>query len=212
MKNIKIIIANLFALLIFSFASNAEQPYLKFGVSKLKTDYITIDGINLKDIYADNFNVYTFTGGYNFGKFFLEGRYFKSSKESKSGSASFSGVSVSGSTDVKFDGQSIGAGYNFQINDNFYIKPSIHYVNIDIDATINLSIAGSSYSFDTSGSDNTIEAAVAAAYKINDNSEIEFVYSSYLDDVTTTKDASTLGVNFSHKFWYFKILNKKFLN
>jgi hypothetical protein len=185
---------------LFTLNANAEQPYLKFNVSKLKTDYITQDGINYKDVYADEYDVYSLIGGYEFNEIFFEGRYFWSSEESKSGSATVGAVTVSGSTDVEIDGFSIGGGYNFNINENLRFKPSIHYVEVDVDANLNLTIAGSSFTFDAGGSDETIEGKMAIEYFVNDKIDFALNYSEYLDDITTTKDASTLGLEFKYKF------------
>ena len=195
----KLLKSVIFFIFITNFA-NADQPYLKFGVSKLKTDYITQDGINYKDVYADEFDVYGITAGYSFTNFFIEGRYFWSSKESKTGSDSSGGVSVSGSTDVELDGYSIGGGYSFTINDKIKIKPSVHYLDIDIDANLDLTIAGSNFSFDAGGKDETIEAKVEGTYLVNEKSEISLSYSDYLDDVTTTKNASTLAIEIKYIF------------
>jgi len=41
---------------------------------------------------------------------------------------------------------------------------------------------------------------MAIEYVVNDKMDFALNYSEYLDDITTTKDASTLGLEFKYKF------------
>ena len=181
--------------------SYAEKPYVKLGVSQLKMDFKTIDGIDYGLIYADKYDVYNLSGGFEFdNNFFIEGRYFWTSEESKSGSASVGGISVSGSTKVDIDGYSIGGGYNYKVNEKFSVRPSIHYVDVDVNSTVNLTISGSSATFDTGGSDQLLEAGIELAYAINENSNVSFIYTRYLDDLGTAEKMNTMGISYKHNF------------
>ena len=189
----KKIIITIMAILVLGTASYAEKPYVKFGVSQLKTDYKTIGGINYSQVYEDKFDVYTLTGGYEFNNnVFVEARYFWTSEEGKSGTVD----GVAGSTKVEMDGYSIGAGYNFKVNDKFSVKPSIHYVEVDVDATLTAFGA----SFDTSGTDQTLDAGVELAYSITEKSSISINYNRFLDDINTAENAELIGISYKHSF------------
>jgi hypothetical protein len=197
----KKIIITIMAILVLGTASYAEKPYVKLGVSQLKMDFKTIDGIDYGSVYADKYDVYNLTGGFEFdNNFFVEARYFWTSEESKSGSATAGDVSISGSTKVDMDGYSIGGGYNYKVNEKFSVRPSIHYVDIDVNSTVNLTIEESSGTFDTGGSDQLLEAGMELAYAINDNSNISFIYTRYLDDMGTAEDINTMGISYKHNF------------
>jgi long-subunit fatty acid transport protein len=98
------------------------------------------------------------------------------------------------------DGYSIGGGYNYKVNEKFSVRPSIHYVDIDVNSTVNLTIEESSGTFDTGGSDQLLEVGMELAYAINDNSNISFIYTRYLDDMGTAEDINTMGISYKHSF------------
>ena len=190
--------------LLFTFAAIADDgPYVGFKPSKLKIKWSTVEGIDLNEIYDDEYRVMDFHAGYNFGKYFVELGYLDSSKEGLSGSASGGGITVSGSSSLEFDGWRIGAGYNHQVNDKINIKPFINYYDIDYKASLNISVTGSATfeaAANASGSESMIDAGLGVEYILNEKSKIGFSYSQSIDDLDDTDKVENLAINVSYQF------------
>jgi long-subunit fatty acid transport protein len=200
----KIIALMISLIAIPTFAIAKDGPYLGVQASKINVDYKTIEGIDLGRIYADQFNALDLHVGYNFGDSFVEFGYLKSSDESKSlGTYTSGSITVSGSTNLKFDGWRIGAGHNFKINDQLSIKPFINYYNLNVDETWTVTVTGSTTlqgSASYGGSDNMIDVGLGFDYKINENSKIGLSYSRSIDQLQNTDKTQVYSISYNHKF------------
>lgn len=200
----KKLLAILISFSVFSFSAVAEDgPYIGFKPSKLKIEWSTVEGIDLNDVYDDEYDVMDFHAGYNFGNYFVELGYLDSSDEGLSGSASGGGITVTGSSSLEFDGWRIGTGYNHQVNDKINIKPFINYYDIDYDASLSLTVTGSATfeaAADASGSESMIDAGLGVEYIINDKSKVGFSYSQSIDDMEDTDKVENLAINVSYQF------------
>ena len=187
-----------------TFALAKDGPYVGAKAGRINIDFKSIEGINLSQIYADEYNALDLHAGYNIGNSFIEAGYIKSSDESKSlGSITVGGVTVSGSTNVEFDGWRVGAGHNFKINDQISIKPFINYYDLIIDETLTITVTGSTTfrgSASASGSDNMMDAGLGLDYKINENTKIGLSYSQTIDDLKNTDKLQIYSLSLNHQF------------
>jgi len=201
MKKMLIFVTTL--MLCFTNAFSEDGPYVGFKPSKLKVEWSTVEGIDLNEVYDDEYDVMDLHLGYNIGNSFIELGYFNSSEEGLSASASAGGITVTGTSSLEMDGFRIGTGYNHQINDNWNIRPFINYYDIDYDASLSLTVTGSATftaAADASGSESMIDAGLGADYVIDENSKIGFSYAQSIDDIEDTDKVETLAVTASYKF------------
>jgi opacity protein-like surface antigen len=201
----KKIIALMISLIAMStFALAKDGPYVGARAGRINIDFKNIEGINLSQIYADKYNALDLHAGYNIGNSFIEAGYLRSSDESKSlGSVTVGSITVSGSTNVKFDGFRIGAGHNFKINDQISIKPFINYYDLKIEETLTITVTGSTTfraSSSFSGSDDMVDAGLGLDYKISENSKIGFSYSQTIDEPENIDKVKIYLLSFNHRF------------
>ena len=189
-----------------TFALAKDAPYIGIKGSKIYVDFKTVEGIDLNNVYADEFNAVDVHAGYNFGNSFIELGYIKSNKESKNlGTYTAAGITLTGSTSVEFDGWRIGVGHNFKYDDKLSFRPFLNYYDLDIDSNItaSLTVTGSGTfraSANTGGSDNMMDAGLGVDYKLSDKSKIIVGYSQTFDDLKNTKSTQIYSVNFTHNF------------
>jgi len=203
MRN-KIIALMISLMMMTNFAIAKDGPYLGAQLSKINIDYKTVEGIDLKELYADQFNALDLHAGYNFGDSFIELAYVKSSEETKSlGSLTVGSITLSGNTKLKFDGWRIGAGHNFKINDNLSIRPFINYYDLNSTETWSVTVTGSSTlksSASYDGSDSMVDAGLGFDYKINENSKIGLSYSRSIDELKNTNKTEIYSISYNQKF------------
>jgi len=206
MIRFKNIIISLFFLLISipTFALAKDGPYFGAKAGRINIDYKTVEGIDLNQVYTNKFNALDVHAGYNIGNSFIDAGYIKSSDGSKNlGSITVGSITVSGSTNIEFDGFRIGAGHNFKINDQISIKPFINYYNLNIDETLTITVTGSTTfraSASASGTDNMVDAGLGFDFKLNENTKIGLSYSQSIDDLKNTNKTQIYSLSFNHKF------------
>jgi hypothetical protein len=201
----KIIALMISLIAIPTFAIAKDGPYIGVKAAKIDIDYKTVDNVDLNKVFPGDFEALDLHLGYNLGSAFFELGYINSNKESKNlGTAVFSGVTLTGSSSLEFDGYRIGAGYNFPINKQFVIKPFINYYDIDITAsgTFTATSGSTSVSATTtvSGSDQMIDAGLGFDYLIDERSKISFGYARTLDSLDDTDNVQTFSLSFNHQF------------
>jgi len=202
----KIIALVISLIAIPTFALAKDAPYVGIKGSKIHIDFKTVEGIDLNNVYADEYNALDIHAGYNFGNSFIELGYIKSNKESKNlGTYTEAGITLTGSTSVEFDGWRIGVGHNFKYDDKLSFRPFLNYYELDIDSNIaaTLTVAGSGTfraSANTGGTDNMMDAGLGIDYKLSDNSKIIVGYSKSFDDLKNTESTQIYSVSFTHSF------------
>ncbi len=186
-----------------TFALAKDAPYVGIKGAKIYIDYKTVEGIDLNDIYADEYNAIDLHAGYNIGNSFIELGYIKSNKESKNlGTFVVAGITLVGNTSVEFDGWRIGVGHNFKYDDKLSFRPFLNYYDLDIDSIISATSTSTTFkaSASTGGSDNMIDAGLGIDYKLSDKSKIIVGYSQSFDDLQNTKSTQIYSVNYTHNF------------
>ena len=202
----KKIILTLLAFSVWSLSAVAEDGFYG-GVkySKLKVDYSTIDGLDLNDVYEQDFNSLDYHVGYNMGNWFFEGAYVDAGDESKNLASVTSGIyTLTIDSKVEIDGFRFGTGYNHQINDNFSIRPFVNMYELDTTATISGTITNGTdaltASAQQSGSDTMIDGGVGLQYSVNEKFNIGASYSTTIDEIEDTDKVETTSITASYKF------------
>ena len=204
MKKISIIILSISVFLTQSLRAD-DGPYAGVKASKLQITFKSIEGVDLANIYEEDYNMLDYHVGYNISNSFFELGYFDSSKESKNlGSITISGITFSANTNVDFDGWRLGYGYNYEVNDKFTITPVINYYDVDINASATITVASGSSTFSTSadlgGSDEMIDIGLVGKYKVSDNLNLGFGYLRTVDTIADTDKIEQFQISGSYKF------------
>jgi hypothetical protein len=199
----KIIALVISLIAIPTFALAKDAPYVGIKGASIYIDYKTVEGVDLNDIYADEYNAIDLHAGYNIGNSFIELGYIKSNKESKNlGTLVVAGITLVGSTSVEFDGWRLGVGHNFKYDDKLSFKPFLNYYELDIDSIISATSTSGTFkaSANTGGTDNMIDLGLAIDYKLSDRSKIIVGYSQSIDDLQNTQSTQIYSVSFTHSF------------
>jgi hypothetical protein len=199
----KIIALVISLIAIPTFALAKDAPYVGIKGASIYIDYKTVEGVDLNDIYADEYNAIDLHAGYNIGNSFIELGYIKSNKESKNlGTLVVAGITLVGSTSVEFDGWRLGVGHNFKYDDKLSFKPFLNYYELDIDSIISATSTSGTFkaSANTGGTDNMIDLGLAIDYKLSDRSKIIVGYSQSIDDLQNTASTQIYSISFTHSF------------
>jgi hypothetical protein len=199
----KIIALMISLIAIPTFALAKDAPYVGIKGASIYIDYKTVEGVDLNNIYADEYNAIDLHAGYNIGNSFIELGYIKSNKESKNlGTFVVAGITLVGSTSVEFDGWRLGVGHNFKYDDKLSFRPFLNYYELDIDSIISATSTSTTFkeSANTGGTDNMIDAGLAIDYKLSDRSKIIVGYSQSIDDLQNTASTQIYSISFTHSF------------
>jgi predicted porin len=199
----KIIALMISLIAIPTFALAKDAPYVGIKGATIHVDYKTVEGIDLNDIYADEYNAIDLHAGYNIGNSFIELGYIKSNKESKNlGTFVVAGITLVGSTSVEFEGWRIGVGHNFKYDDKLSFRPFLNYYELDVDSVISATSTSGTFkaSASTGGNDNMIDVGLGIDYKLSDRSKLIVGYSQSIDDLTNTDSTKIYSVSFTHSF------------
>ena len=199
-------IITLLTIIFFNFSAFADDgPYIGAKVSKLKIDYGSVEGIDLADVYADEFTAKDIFVGYNLGNAFLEIGYIDGGKENKNLlSTTIAGITLSADTSLELEAWRLGGGYNYPVSDKFIIRPFANYYDVKFTETGSITVTAGSSTFTAAasadGSDSMIDAGLGLVYKFNDNSELSYNYSRTLDDVENVELAEFHSLSLKYNF------------
>ena len=127
----KIIALIISLIAIPTFAIAKDGPYVGAKLTKIDLDFTSVEGFDLNTFIPTDFNALDIHGGYNIGNAFFEVAYLKSQKETKSGTETVGGVTLTGTNvGLEFDGFRIGTGYNYNLENNITVKKLIKNVTV----------------------------------------------------------------------------------
>jgi hypothetical protein len=201
----KIIALMISLIAIPSFALAKDGAYVGAKISKITVKYNSFDGFNGDTFLPGDFKALDLYGGYNVGNGFFEIAYLNSDKDTKSGAQTVGGVTLTGTNvGIEFDGFRIGAGYNFNLQNNITLKPFINYYDLKFkgSGTITASAGSNRISAEASGSDRDqgIDAGLGLDYVINNQSKIGISYSQFIDKFQDTDSTKVYSINYSYQF------------
>ena len=201
----KILISLLVTIFLNLNALAEDGPYIGAKASKLKIDYGSVEGIDLADVYADEFTTKDIFIGYTFGNAFFEVGYIDGGKERKSlGSITIAGITLSANTSLELEAWRFGGGYSYLISDKFTIRPFANYYDVKFTETGSITVTAGSSTFTASasadGSDSMIDAGIGFVYKINDESELSYSYSRSVDDMANVELAEHHSLSVKYNF------------
>lgn len=202
----KKILISLIIITFANFSAFAEDgPYIGAKVSKLKVDYGSVEGIDLADVYANEFTTKDIFVGYNVGNAFFEVGYIDGGKENKNlGSTTIAGITLSADTSLELEAWRLGGGYNYPISDKLTIRPFANYYDVKFTETGSITVSAGSSTFTASasadGSDTMIDAGIGFVYSINDKSEFSYSYSRTVDDMENVELAEHHSLSVKYNF------------
>jgi len=201
----KIIAIMISLIAIPTFAIAKDGPYVGAKLTKIDLDFTSVEGFDLNTFIPTDFNALDIHGGYNIGNAFFEVAYLKSQKETKSGTQTVDGVTLTGTNvGLEFDGFRIGTGYNYNLENNITVRPFLNYYDLKFKASGTATAAAGSAraSAEITGSedDNGIDAGLGIDYKINNQSKIGLSYSQFIDKFSDTDSTKTYSISFNYQF------------
>ncbi len=188
-----------------TFALAKDGFYAGAKLTKIDIDYNTVEGYDLNNFIPNDLNALDVHGGYNIGNGFIEVGYLKSQKETKSGTQTVGGVTLTGTNvGLEFNGFRIGTGYNYNLQNNITLKPFLNYYDLKFKASGTATAAAGSQraSAEITGSedDSGIDAGLGIDYRINNQSKIGLSYSQFIDKFSDTDSTKTYSISFNYQF------------
>ena len=201
----KIIALMISLIAIPTFALAKDGTYVGAKISKITVKYNTVEGFNGDSFFPGDFKALDLHAGYNIGNGFFEIAYLNSDKDTKTGSQTVGGVTVTGTNiGLEFDGFRIGAGYNFNLQNNLTVKPFVNYYDLKFkgSGTATISAGSNRITGELVGSerDQGIDAGLGLDYAINNQSKIGISYSQFIDKFEDTDSTKVYSINYSYQF------------